>query len=86
MGSHVTDGDARPPSRFVSVRLSSCAVYQGVRPPRVSGVGAWTADLGAHNQASGESWGCLSVVHSPGAEGGGAPEAKAAEETSLPNH
>ena len=33
--------------------------------------------------ASGEHWGCLSPVHSPGAEGGGAPQATAAAESSL---
>ena len=35
------------------------------------------------SQASDESWGCLSCVHSPGAEGGGAPEAPASAESSL---
>ena len=38
------------------------------------------------NWASGESWGCLSCVHSPGAEGGGVPEAAAAVESSLTSH
>ena len=33
--------------------------------------------------ASGESWCCLSGLHSPGAERGGAPEAAAAGESSL---
>ena len=33
--------------------------------------------------ASGVRWGCLSHVHSPGAEGEGAPEAAAAAESSL---
>ena len=49
----------------------------------VSVVGPQSAILGVHNRASGESWGCLSRVHSPVAEGGGAPEAAAAVETSL---
>ena len=35
------------------------------------------------NQASGVCWCCLSRVHSPGAEGGGAKEATAAAESSL---
>ena len=35
------------------------------------------------NQASGVCWGCLSCVLSPGAEGGGTPEASAAAESSL---
>ena len=37
----------------------------------------------ARNRASGDQWGCLSSVHSPGAEGGGTPEAAAAAESSL---
>ena len=52
-------------------------------PPEVSGVGPQSANLRARNQASGERQGCLSRVHSPGAEGGGAPEAAAAAESSL---
>ena len=35
------------------------------------------------NGASGVCWGCLSGVHSPGAEGIGAQEATAAAESSL---
>ena len=53
------------------------------RPAGVSVVGPQSANLGAHNRASGEHWGCLSRVHSPGAEGGGAPQATAAAESSL---
>ena len=45
-------------------------------------MGPHSANLGAGNQASGERWGFLSGVHRPGAEGGGAPEAKAAAESS----
>ena len=52
-------------------------------PPEVSGVGPQSANLRARNRASGECRGCLSCVHSPGAEGGGAPEAEAAAESSL---
>ena len=55
----------------------------GARPPWVSGVRAQSADLGAGNWTLGESWGCLSPVHSPGAEGSGAPEVEAAAESSL---
>ena len=51
----------------------------GVHPPEVSGVGPQSANLGVGNQASGEHWGCLSRIHSPGAEGGGAPEVAAVE-------
>ena len=36
--------------------------------------------------ASGESQGCLSHVHRPGADGGGVPEAMAATESSLISH
>ena len=53
------------------------------RPAGVSVVGPQSTDLGARNRASGEHQGCLSRVHSPGAEGGGAPEATAAAESSL---
>ena len=35
------------------------------------------------NRAPGVCWGCLSQVHRPGAEWGGAPEASAAAESSL---
>ena len=54
-----------------------------MHPPEVSGVGPHSANLGVVNQASGECWGCLSLIHSPGAEGGGAPETAAAAESSL---
>ena len=57
--------------------------FMGGRPAGVSGVGPQSADLGARNQASGDLWGCLSHVHSPGAEGGGAREASAAFESCL---
>ena len=53
------------------------------RPAGVSIVGPRSADLGASNWASGEHRGCLSRIHRPGAEGGGAPEAAAAAESSL---
>ena len=46
-------------------------------------VGAQSANLGAHQPGSGRFCGCLSRVHSPGAEGGGAPEATDAAESSL---
>ena len=63
--------------------MGQLASAPSVHPPKVSGVGPQSANLGAHNQASGELWGCLSRIHSPGAEGGGAPEAVAAAENSL---
>ena len=52
-------------------------------PAGVSGVGTQSTNLGVRNQASGERWGCLSQVDRPGTEGGGAPEASAAAESSL---
>ena len=66
-----------------------CAPTRGFscgRPAGVSVVGPQSADLGAPNLASGEGLGCLSSVHSPGAEGGGAPEPGAAAESSLISH
>ena len=65
---------------------SQCTPTRGVRcecPAGVSGVGPQSANLGAGNWASGERTGCLSRVHHPGAEGGGAPEAAAAVQSSL---
>ena len=59
----------------------SQAVDQGT--PGVSVVGAQSADLGWANVASGVCWGCLSSVHSPGAEGVGTQEAMVAAESSL---
>ena len=38
------------------------------------------------NRASGECWGCLSGVHSPGSEGVGVQEATAALESCLNSH
>ena len=71
--------------RYATLGLShvQLASAHGAHPPGVSGVGPHSANLGAHNRASGEHWSCLSRVHSPGAEGGEAPEATAAGESSL---
>ena len=63
--------------------VGQLASAPGAHPPEVSGVGPHSANLGASNQASGERWGCLSQVDRPGTEGGGAPEAVAAAESSL---
>ena len=60
-------------------------------PPEVSAVGAppefhvWAPSslICVRNRASGERQGCLSGAPSPGAEGGGAPEAVAAAKSSL---
>ena len=70
-------------SAALGLLVGQLASAPGAHPPEVSGVGAQSANLGACNWASGESWGCLSRVHRPGAEGGGAPEAAAAAESSL---
>ena len=72
--------------------VGQLASAPGAHPPEVSGVGAlpgfqvWAPSLliwVRASQASGECWGYLSRVHSPGAEGGGVPEAAAAAESSL---
>ena len=85
-GPQTTDWGAHPLGHFGSVRPGSQAADQGARPPGVSGVGAQSADLGARNRASGVCWGCLSRVHSPGAERVGGQEATAAAESSLTSH
>ena len=70
-------------SAVLGLWVGQLASAPGVHPPEVSGVGPHSANLGASNQASGERRGCLSQVHRPGAEGGGAPETAAAAESSL---
>ena len=79
-------------SAAVGLWAGQPATELGAYPPQVSGVSAqpglqlWAPSLliwVQARQASGECWGCLSCVHSPGAEGGGAPEARAAAESSL---
>ena len=63
--------------------MGQLASAPSVHPPKVSGVGPQSANLGVCNRASGERRGCFSGGHSTGAEGGGAPEAAAAAESSL---
>ena len=63
--------------------MGQLASAPGAHPPEVSVVGPQSANLGVLNWASGEHQGCLSSVHSPGGDGGGAPEATAAAESSL---
>ena len=70
-------------SAALGLWVGQLASAAGAYPPEVSGVGPQSANLGACNQASGEHQGCLSRVHSPGAEVRGAPEAVAAAESSL---
>ena len=70
-------------SAALGLWVGQLASAPGAHPPEVSGVGPQSANLGAHNWASGERRGCLSCVHSPGAEGVGAQEAAAAVENSL---
>ena len=68
------------------MRPDSQATYQGANPPRVSGVGPRPLIGVRTNRVSDVCWGCLSSIHSPGAEGGGAPEASAAAKSSLISH
>ena len=70
-------------STVLGLWVEQLASAPDAHPPEVSGVGAQFANLRARNQASGERQGCLSCVHSPGAEGGGLPELVAAAESSL---
>ena len=76
--SHVALGSA-----VLGLWVGQLASVPDAHPPEVSGVGSQSAYLRARNQASGERRGCLLRVHCPGAEGGGAPEAVAAAESSL---
>ena len=84
-GLSATLGMSRGGQRSATLGLSvgQLASVPSAHPPEVSGVGSQSANLGARIRASGERWGCLSRVHSPGAEWGGAPEAIAAAESSL---
>ena len=82
-GPQATDWGTCPLGRFGPVRPSNWATDQGVRPPGVSVVGALSADLGVHQSGFRCVLGCLSRVHSLGAEGGGAQEAIVAAESSL---
>ena len=75
--------------------VGQLASTSGVHPSEVSGVGnqlgfqLWAPSpliLVHASRASGERQGCLSCVHCPGAEGGGAPEAMAAVESSLTSY
>ena len=56
-------------STVLGLWVEQLASAPDAHPPEVSGVGAQFANLRARNQASGERQGCLSRVHSPGAEG-----------------
>ena len=85
-GQPATDPVAPSPRSFLSAPRQLGA-YQGARPPGVSGVGprpliGVRTHWGSFGLAPRQP-GCLSHVHSPGAEGGGAPEAVTAGESSL---
>ena len=70
-------------SAVLGLWVGQLASAPNAHPPEDSGVGPQTANLRACNRVSGELQGCLSLVHRPGAEGGGEPEATAAAESSL---
>ena len=70
-------------SAVLGLWVEQLASAPAAHPPEVSGVGPQSPNLHACNWASGEHRGSLSCVHSPGAEGGGAPGAAAAAESSL---
>ena len=70
-------------SAVLGLWLGQLASAPNVHPLEVSGVGPQSANLGVCNQASGEHQGCLSRVHSPGAEGVGAQGSMAVAENSL---
>ena len=70
-------------SAVLGLLVEQLASAPDVHPPEVSGVGPQAANLRARNRASGDQWGCLSSVHSPGAEGVQVPEAAAAVESSV---
>ena len=70
-------------SEVLGLWVEQLASAPDALPPEVSGVGPQFANLRACNRASGECRGCLARARSPGAEGGGAPGASAAAESSL---
>ena len=76
--SHVALGSA-----VLGLWVEQLASAPDAHPPEVSCVGPQFANLRARNRASGERRGCLSSIHSPGAEGGGVPGAVAAAKSSL---
>ena len=82
-GTQATDWGMHPLGRFVTVHPDSQAADQVAAQP---GFQVWAPSpvIWVHaNWASVVCWGCLSCVHSPGAEGIGAQEATAAAESSL---
>ena len=70
-------------SAVLGLWVEQLASAPDAHPPEVSCVGSQFANLRARNRASGERRGCLSHVHCPGAEGGGAPGAEGAAKSSL---
>ena len=70
-------------SVLLGLWVEQLASAPDAHPPEVSGVGPQSANLCACNRASGECWGCLSHIHSPGVEGGGTPGAAAAAKSYL---
>ena len=86
MGSQAIDGCAHPPG---ASGVGAQATDQSVHQLGALSMCAWAAGLliRVHaNRASGVCWGCLSGVHSPGAERVGVQEARAAVENSLNSH
>ena len=82
LGSLATDQSAHPPE------VSGVGAQADDRVAHPGALGLWAQAarpmIWVHtNWASGVCWGCLSSVHSPGAEGVGAQEATAAVENSL---
>ena len=82
-GPQVTDWGTRPLGHFGSGAQAAGPLIRARTHPEfqlwVSSLLIWVCA----SWASGERWGCFSGVHSPGAEGGGVPEAAAAAESSL---
>ena len=82
-GPQATDWGMRPLGHFASVAQAAGLFIRAHAHPEFQLWAPSPLIRVCANWASGACWGCLSPVHSPGAEGVGVQEATAAAESSL---